>query len=162
MTNKTTDKIRVMLENMKRKDDLTSNYTIISIEYHTTDFLKNNISVSKWFQKLTNSKSKTGGMMNREWFKKIQNGFYKYEGDNEVLNLLVVFESSSELNRIDLITRIRKIKPLPKYYEVGVQDCGMLENHFNDLFESSSGIEVFGNIKKDDVTTFTSIINSNS
>ena len=75
MTNKTTDKVRVMLERMKKKDDLTSNYTIISIEYHTADFFKKNISVSKWFQKLTNSKSKTGGTMNREWFKKIENGF---------------------------------------------------------------------------------------
>ena len=83
---------RMMMENMKRKDDLTSNYTIISIEYHTADFFKKNISVSKWFQKLSNSKSKTGGTMNREWFKKIQNGFYKYECDNEVLKLLIVFD----------------------------------------------------------------------
>ena len=73
-----------------------------------------------------------------------------------MLKLLVVFESRSELNRIDLITRIRKIKPLPKYFEV--QDCGILENHFNDLFESSSSIEVFGNIKKENITTFTNVV----
>ena len=148
MTNKTTDKIRVMLENMKRKDDLTSNYTIISIEYLTTDFLNNNISVSKWFQKLTNSKSKTGGMMNREWFKKIQNGFYKYEGDNEVLKLLLVFESKSELNRIDLITRIRKIKPLPKYYEVETENYLMISDFIEERFSKKTGMEVFGSIKR--------------
>ena len=148
MTNKTTDKIRVMLENMKRKDDLTSNYTIISIEYQTSDFLNNNTSVSKWFQKLTNSKSKTGGVMNREWFKKIQNGFYKYECDNEVLKLLVVFESRSELNRIDLITRIRKIKPLPKYYEVESENYLMISDFIEERFSKKTGMEVFGSIKR--------------
>lgn len=146
--NKTTDKVRVMLENMKRKDDLTSNYTIISIEYHTTDFLKNNISVSKWFQKLTNSKSKTGGTMNREWFKKIENGFYKYECDNEVLKLLIVFESKLELNRVDLITRIRKIKPLPKYYEVETENYLMISDFIEERFAKKTGIEVFGSIKR--------------
>ena len=148
MTNKTTDKVRVMLENMRRKDDLISNYTIISIEYHTADFFKNNINISKWFQKLTNSKSKTGGVMNRDWFKKILNGFYKYEGDNEVLNLLVVFESSSELNRIDLITRIRKIKPLPKYYEVESENYLMISDFIEKRFSKTTGMEVFGAIKR--------------
>ena len=148
MTNKTTDKVRVMLERMKRKDDLTSNYTIISIEYLTTDFLNNNISVSKWFQKLTNSKSKTGGTMNREWFKKIQNGFYKYECDNEVLKLLIVFESKLELNRVDLITRIRKIKPLPKYYEVETENYLMISDFIEERFSKKTGMEVFGSIKR--------------
>ena len=148
MTNKTTDKIRVMLENMKRKDDLISNYTIISIEYHTADFFKNNINISKWFQKLTNSKSKTGGVMNRDWFKKILNGFYKYEGDNEVLKLLLVFESKSELNRVDLITRIRKIKPLPKYYEVESENYLMISDFIEERFSKKTGMEVFGSIKR--------------
>lgn len=148
MTNKTTDKIRVMLENMKRKDDLTSNYTIISIEYQTADFVNNNTSVSKWFQKLTNSKSKTGGVMNRDWFKKILNGFYKYEGDNEVLKLLLVFESKSELNRVDLITRIRKIKPLPKYYEVESENYLMISDFIENRFSKKTGMEVFGVLKR--------------
>ena len=148
MTNKTTDKVRVMLENMRRKDDLISNYTIISIEYHTADFFKNNINISKWFQKLTNSKSKTGGVMNREWFKKIQNGFYKYEGDNDALKILIVFECKLELNRVDLITRIRKIKPLPKYYEVESENYLMISDFIEKRFSKKTGMEVFGAIKK--------------
>ena len=148
MRNKTTDKVQVMMENMKRKDDLTSNYTIISIEYHTADFFKKNISVSKWFQKLSNSKSKTGGTMNREWFKKIQNGFYKYECDNEVLKLLIVFESMSELNRVDLITRIRKIKPFPKYCEVECENYLVISDFIEERFTKKTGIEVFGAIKR--------------
>lgn len=148
MTNKTTDKVRVMLENMRRKDDLISNYTIISIEYHTADFFKNNINISKWFQKLTNSKSKTGGVMNREWFKSIQNGFYKYEGDNDALKILIVFECKLELNRVDLITRIRKIKPLPKYYEVESENYLMISDFIEKRFSKKTGMEVFGAIKK--------------
>ena len=148
MTNKTTDKVRVILERMKRKDYLKSNYTIISIEYQTTDFSNNNISVSKWFQKLTNSKSKTGGVMNRDWFKSIQNGFYRYEGDNEVLKILIVFESMSELNRVDLITRIRKIKPFPKYCEVECENYLVISDFIEERFTKKTGIEVFGAIKR--------------
>ena len=77
-----------------------------------------------------------------------ENGFYKYECDNEVLKILIVFESSSELNRIDLITRIRKIKPLPKYYDVESENYLMISDSIEERFSKKTGMEVFGSIKR--------------
>ena len=64
-------------------------------------------------------------------------------------------------DKTNLNTWILKLQPLTKYYEVGIQDLDMLGNHFSDLFVTDSGIEVFGNIKKQDITTFIKVINSN-
>ena len=67
---------------------------------------------------------------------------------HKVLKLLEVFESSSELNRIDLITRIRKIKPLPKYYEVESENYLMISDFIEERFSKKTGMEVFGSIKR--------------
>ena len=64
-------------------------------------------------------------------------------------------------DKTNLTTRILKLQPHPKYFYVGIQDWDMLKNHFSNLFETDSGVEVFGNSKKEDLTTFMNIINTN-
>lgn len=148
--NRTTEKVKVILDQIKNKELYKNHFTLVTLEYKWTDFEEYNQSISKWFQKLSNSMAKTGGVMNREWFKRIDNGFYKFEMEEQLLRLWIAFESETQLNKTDLITRIRKIKPLPISYEVGIQDWGMLEKNFGELFNNRTGIEVFGNIKRND------------
>lgn len=158
MTDKNTEKIKVVLERIASKDNYEGYFSLILLKYDKTNFFKNNKSISEWFKKLTNGKTKTGGIYNRDWFKKIENGFYKYSVIGDEIEIWLAFEGHHKLNKTDLTTRILKLQPHPKYYDVGVQDWEMLENHFNDLFESSSGIEVFGNIKKEDIASFTNVV----
>tara|TARA_R100001377_G_scaffold83207_1_gene64414 strand:- start:79 stop:567 length:489 start_codon:yes stop_codon:yes gene_type:complete len=161
MTDKNTEKVKVVLERMKKDETYGSYFSLVVLKYNREDFFKKNKSVSNWFKKLTNGKTKTGGIYNRDWFKKVDNGFHKkYINGNEI-EIWLAFEGQSILNKTDLTTRILKLQPHPNYIKVGVQDFGMLKNHFSDLFETESSIEVFGNIKKQDITTFIKVINSN-
>lgn len=160
MTDKNTEKVKVVLARMKKDETYGSYFTLVLLRYNREDFFKKNKSVSNWFKKLTNGKTKTGGVYNRDWFRKIDNGFRKkYINGNEI-EIWLAFEGENKLNKTDLTTRILKLHPHPNYIEVGVQDWDMLENHFSNLFETESSIEVFGNIKKQDITTFTNVINS--
>lgn len=147
---RTTEKVKVILDRIEKEKTYDSYFTLVTLEYNWDEFIKHNKSISKWFQKLSNSKAKTGGVMNREWFKRVDNGFYKYEIDGQVLRLWLALESDALLNRTDLITRIRKIRPLPISCEVGIQDWAMLSENFGDLFNNRTGLEVFGNIKRND------------
>lgn len=147
---RTTEKAKVILKRIRSEDSYNNFFTIVILEYDTEQYFKQNKSISKWFQKLSNSKTKTGGMMNREWFKNVDNGFYKYMIEDKTLKLWLALESKEPLNRTDLLTRIRKIKPLPNSYKVGMQDWDMLTEYFDDLFNNRTGLEVFGNIKRND------------
>ena len=162
MTDKNTEKVKVVLERIQSEETYESYFSLVLLRYNREDFFKKNKSISKWFKKLTNGKTKTGGIYNRDWFRKIDNGFYKYSINGDEIEIWLAFESQNKLNKTDLTTRILKLQPLTKYYEVGIQDWDMLGTHFNDLFETNSGIEVFGDIKKEDITTFTNVVNSNN
>ena len=158
MTDKNTEKVKVVLERIQSEETYESYFSLVLLKYNREDFFKKNKSISKWFKKLTNGKTKTGGIYNRDWFKKIDNGFYKYSIISDEIEIWLAFEGENKLNKTDLTTRILKLQPHSIYYEVGVQDWDMLKNHFSDLFDTDSGIEVFGNIKKEDITTFTNVL----
>jgi hypothetical protein len=76
------DRIKVIIDNYK-KNNLNSNFVLIVLNYKSQDFFKYNSSISKFYQKLTNSKSVVGTLSNREWFKNIRNGFYKFQVNTE-------------------------------------------------------------------------------
>ena len=52
-------------------------------------------------RKLTNGKTKTGGIYNRDWFKKIENGFYKYSVIGDEIEIWLAFEGHHKLNKTD-------------------------------------------------------------
>lgn len=141
------DKIKVILDNYKNNPD-KSNFVLIVLAYNTREFFKYNTSVSKFYQKLTNSKSAVGKISNREWFKNIKEGFYKFNETPEKTTILISLEPEKKLSEIDLKTRIKKIKPYPFNMEIGFNDLGLLDKYFLNLFDYKSGIEVFGNLKK--------------
>lgn len=139
--------IKVTLENYQ-KDKKNSNFVLVVISYKTQDFFKYNRSISKFYQKLTNSKSAVGKLSNREWFKKIENGFYKFQVTPDTTIIYLAFEPIKKLNEIDLKTRIKKIKPFPESIAVGTNNYELLNRYFINLFDYNSGLEVFGNLKR--------------
>lgn len=146
MKNKTTDKVRVMMERILHSEE--SFFASYVIEYERDAFFSQNKSISDWFKKLSNSKAKTAGIMNREWFRRILNGFYKYEISADVIKIWLVFETDARLHDIDLFTRIKKIRPHPKCYELVEGDLDNLVKNYGTLFFEKTGFEVFGALKR--------------
>jgi hypothetical protein len=140
------ERIKVILDDYKN-NPLKSNFVLIVLNYNTQDFFKYNNSISKFYQKLTNSKSAIGKLSNREWFKNIKNGFYKFEENPEKTTVYICFEPIRKLSELDLKTRIKKIRPYPIEMEIGFNDYVLLDKYFFNLFDYNSGFEVFGNLK---------------
>lgn len=141
------ERIKVILENYKNKNT-NPDFVLIVATYKTTEFFKFNQSISKFYQKLTNSKSAVGKLSNREWFKNIRNGFYKFQVSPETTTIYLAFEPKKLISELDLKTRIKKIKPFPDKIEVGLNDFDLLEKYFFNLFDYNTGVEVFGNLKR--------------
>jgi hypothetical protein len=141
------DRIKVIIDNYK-KNDLNSNFVLIVLNYKSQDFFKYNRSISKFYQKLTNSKSAVGKFSNREWFKNISNGFYKFQVNPETTSIYISLEPKKTINELDLKTRIKKIKPFPVEIEIGINDFELLDKYFFNLFDYNTGVEMFGNLKR--------------
>lgn len=141
------ESIKVTIENYQ-KDKINSNFVLVVVSYKTEDFFKYNRSISKYYQKLTNSKSAVGKLSNRNWFKNIKNGFYKFQVTPETTIIYIALEPKKLLNELDLKTRIKKIKPFPESIVIGINDFQLLNRYFIKLFDYNSGVEVFGKLKR--------------
>jgi hypothetical protein len=101
-----------------------------------------------------------GKLSNREWFKNVKNGFYKYQVSPETTTIYISLEPKKTINELDFKTRIKKIKPFPEEIEIGINDFDLLDKYFFNLFDYNSGVEVFGNLKRkeyDDLALLMSI-----
>jgi hypothetical protein len=146
MNKKNTDRIKVLLEKLKEEEN-NRPFAIVVLEYDSNEFFDKNYSISKWFQKLSNSKSATSRMTNREWFKKIDSGFYKYSVSTKTTQIIMVFTSIKPILELDLSVRINKIGPKPKELIIGIQDWDLFNQYFTALFDVRTGTETFGTLK---------------
>lgn len=141
------ERVKVIIEDYQ-KNKTNSNFVLIVLTYKTEDFYKYNRSISKFYQKLTNSKSAVGKLSNREWFKNIKNGFYHFQQTPDTTLIYIAFNPLKQINVLDLKTRIKKIKPFPSSVAVGINDFELLNRYFLNLFDYKTGVEVFGNLKR--------------
>ena len=146
MNKKNTERIKVLLEKVKEKENDTP-FTIVVLEYDSNEFFDKHYSISKWFQKLSNSKSATSRLTNREWFKNIEGGFYKYEVTLKTTKIIMAFTSTKPILELDLTVRINKIGPKPKELNIGIQDWDLFNQYFTTLFDVRTGTETFGTLK---------------
>ena len=146
MNKKNTEKIRVLLENLKKAEN-NKPFAIVVLEYDSNEFFDKNYSISKWFQKLSNSKSATSGLTNRDWFKNIDSGFYKYSVTTDTTKIVLAFSSINPITELDLNVRINKIGPKPKELTIGIQDWELYNKYFTTLFDIKTGTETFGKLK---------------
>ena len=146
MNKKNTERIRVLLENLK-KAEKNKPFAIVVLEYDSNEFFDKNYSISKWFQKLSNSKSATSGLTNRDWFKNIDSGFYKYSVTTDTTQIVLAFSSINPITELDLNVRINKIGPKPKELTIGIQDWELYNQYFTTLFDIKTGTETFGKLK---------------
>ena len=146
MNKKNTERIQVLLENLKEVEN-NKPFAIVMLEYGSTEFFDKNHSISKWFQKLSNSKSATSGLTNREWFKNIDSGFYKYSVTTDTTQIILAFSSINPITELDINVRINKIEPKPKELTIGIQDWELYNQYFTTLFDIRTGTETFGKLK---------------
>jgi hypothetical protein len=146
MNKKNTDRIKVLLQKLKESEN-NKPFTIVVLEYDSNEFFDKNYSISKWFQKLSNSKSTTSRMTNRQWFKNIDSGFYKYSVSTNTTQIILAFSSIKPILELDLTLRINKIGPKPKELIIGIQDWDLFNQYFTTLFDVRTGTETFGTLK---------------
>ena len=146
MNKKNTERIKVLLEKVKETEN-DSPFTIVVLEYDSNELFDKHYSISKWFQKLSNSKSATSKLTNREWFKNIEGGFYKYEVTTDTTKIIIAFTSTKPILELDLNVRINKIGPKPKELTIGIQDWELFNQYFTTLFDVRTGTETFGTLK---------------
>ena len=146
MNKKNTGRIKVLLEKLKESEN-NRPFTIVVLEYDSNEFFDKNYSISKWFQKLSNSKSATSRMTNREWFKNIDSGFYKYSVNTDNTQIILAFSNIKPILELDLTVRINKIGPKPKELKIGIQDWDLFNQYFTTLFDVRTGTETFGTLK---------------
>jgi len=146
MNKKKTERIKVLIEKLK-KTEKNIPFTIVVLEYGSEEFFDKNQSISKWFQKLSNSKSATSRITNREWFKNIDGGFYKYDVTLDLTKIIIAFTSINPILELDLNVRLKKIGPKPKNIVIGFQDWDLFNQYFTTLFDIRTGTETFGTLK---------------
>ena len=146
MNKKNTDRIQVLLQKLKEEEN-NRPFTIVVLEYDSNEFFDKNYSISKWFQKLSNSKSATSRLTNREWFKNIDSGFYKYSVTIDTTQIVLAFTSIKPILELDLTVRINKIVPKPKELTIGIEDWNLFNQYFTTLFDVRTGTETFGTLK---------------
>jgi hypothetical protein len=146
MNKKYTERIRVLLERLKEVEN-NKPFAIVVLEYDSTEFFDKNYSISKWFQKISNSKSATSGLTNREWFKNINSGFYKYFVNKDTTTIIMIFTSAKPVLELDLNVRINKIGPKPQELIIGIQDWQLYNQYFTTFFGLKTGTETFGALK---------------
>ena len=146
MNKKNTDRIQVLLQKLKEEEN-NRPFTIVVLEYDSNEFFDKNHSISKWFQKLSNSKSATSRLTNREWFKNIDSGFYKYSVTIDTTQIVLAFTNIKPILELDLTVRINKIGPKPKELTIGIQDWDLFNQYFTTLFDVRTGTETFGTLK---------------
>lgn len=146
MNKKKTERIKVLIEKV-RKTEFDKSFTMVILEYDSQSFFDKNHSISKWFQKLSNSKSTTGRISNREWFKNVDEGFYKYDIKMETTKITLIFTSTKPISEFDLNVRIQKIGPKPKKLTISNQNWDLFTENFATLFDTTTGTETFGKLK---------------
>ncbi|MEY2703161.1 MAG: hypothetical protein RLY43_1799 [Bacteroidota bacterium] len=146
MNKKNTERIKVLLEKLK-KTETDKPFAIVVVEYDSDEYFDKNHSISKWFQKLSNSKSATSRLTNREWFKNIDGGFYKYEVTTDTTKIIMAFTSIKPILELDLTVRINKIGPKPKELTIGIKNWELFNQYFTTLFDVRTGTETFGTLK---------------
>jgi hypothetical protein len=146
MNKKNTNRIQVLLQKLKESEN-NRPFTIVALEYDSNEFFDKNYSISKWFQKLSNSKSATSRLTNRDWFKNIDGGFYKYKVTTDTTKIIMAFTSIKPIMELDLNVRINKIGPKPKELKIGIQDWDLFNRYFTTLFDVRTGPETFGTLK---------------
>lgn len=147
------DTTQLEVQMLKNKDKLTDPVSIFIVKYDYEKFVSIIESPSKFFKKLSNSKSSIPGLgTNREWWKNHQpEGIYRYKiSDNEIVIKFFV-ESKKPLNERELKLRLHKILK-PKEMEFHLNDYNYFVESISEVIEEvSEGMEFFGGMKKSEL-----------
>jgi hypothetical protein len=120
---------------------------IITSRMRLTTFFYRFKSVSEYYRKISNSKSRLLGKSNREFFKNINGGFYRSTIENDEISI-TFYLRFNDLNRIyshlkELSIRIKKIQ----FCQVEINEINMISITDKILLEMKCGINLFQKIR---------------
>lgn len=126
---------------------------IITSRMRLKTFLFRFNSVSEYYRKISNSKIVFLGKSNRDFFKKIDEGFYRSTLDNDEISISFYLRFN-DMNGIykslkELSTRIKKIQ----YCQVEINEVNKMPITDKILLETKSGFNLFQKIRNTYSTT---------
>lgn len=103
-------------------------------------------SISNFFRSFKNGLYSFQGVSNREYFKGIS-GVYFSKQDREVFEIIIVYETSKNtLNRIQIITRLKKLMGIDIQINLGLFED--YEQRIREIIEIKRKSQTFGNYYK--------------
>jgi hypothetical protein len=123
------------------------NWFIFHVKMNLNTFFTRFNSVSEYYRKISNSTSVFLGKTNRQFFKTIDQGFYRTSIDREMIGIHFFFRFS-DLNRVyfnlnELGFRMKKIQ----YCKIEVYSIDLMNLTDKMLLESEKGINFYQKIK---------------
>ncbi len=149
--NKLQQRIKSLLNEIKEGQE-NRFYYVATITYSTETFYRRVNSVSDFYKRLSNSKTRlTGNPSNREWWIKLNpTGYYDFEPNKKYIILSFVMRTEVKLNELEFKARVKKIVPyVDLYFETKKQrDFDFEMRYERDYFyKYENKLEFFG-IKK--------------
>ena len=146
-----TENLKVLIKNIK--DELTHPLSVFSVKYDYDKFVSEVQTPSKFFKKLSNSKTSILGFgTNREWWKNLKpNGVYRYFiSDGEII-IKFYMETITPINERELKLRLYKVLR-PKEMEFHLNDNDNYIKLLPEIIEEvKEGIQLYGGITKSDL-----------
>jgi hypothetical protein len=119
------------------------NLYAIHIKTSYTNFNKRFSDVSKFFRTMKNSLHSVGRQTNRIFFKGLS-GVYFSETDGTDFEIIIIYDDNvKELNRIQVITRLRKLLGFNIHIEFGT--FGQFESRISQMVGVERKVQKFGN-----------------
>lgn len=147
------DTTQLEVQMLSNKHKLTDPVSIFVLKYDYEKFVSIIETPSKFFKKLTNSKSSIPGFgSNREWWKEHKpNGMYRYTISDNEIEIKFFVECKKPLNERELKIRLFKILK-PKEMEFHLNDYDYFIGSISDALEEvKEKIQMFGGMKKSDL-----------
>jgi len=131
--------MKSILEDLRGRYDLQA----IHIKTSSKNFYKRFADVSKFFRTMKNSLHAVGRQTNRVFFKGLS-GVYFSETDGTYFEIIIIYDGNiNELNRIQLITRLRKLLGFDIQLDFGSFE--QFESRISKIVRIQRKVQKFGN-----------------
>ena len=148
-------RIDQILEQIKKQEQKSTYWYVIVLNPELSKFFNSIGSISNFFRKLTNGTINLPGsnLNNRQWWKSTgAKGYYRYEVTRKEVELTIFIETNIQISEHEFRSRTEKlIGKTPIIF--GELDGNLFDEKLYDLEKIDSGVELFGDYKKEKLRT---------
>jgi len=128
-----------IIESLQGRKDLHA----IHIKTSHANFIKRFRDVSRFFRTMKNSLHSVGRLTNRDFFKGLSGIYFSETNGNDFEIIIIYDDTINELNRIQVITRLRKLLGYDIHIEMGSFE--QFKVRVTQMVEIERKVQKFGN-----------------